>query len=38
MASRASQLSMLSDSECQRILSVLERDFELRQSEYKRLM
>jgi len=35
--SRASELSVLNDEECKRILSVVERDFQLRQKEYKRL-
>ncbi|CAF3582162.1 unnamed protein product, partial [Rotaria sp. Silwood2] len=37
VTSRASDLSILNDDECKRILSVLERDFQLRQQEYKRL-
>jgi hypothetical protein len=36
-ASRTSELSVLNDEECKRILSVIERDFQLRQKEYKRL-
>ena len=36
-ASRASELSILNDDECKRILSVVERDFKLRQQEYERL-
>ncbi len=35
--SRASQLSVLNDDECKRILSVVERDFKLRQKEFDRL-
>jgi hypothetical protein len=35
--SRASQLSILNDDECKRILSVVERDFKLRQKEFERL-
>ena len=35
--SRASELAVLNDDECKRILSVVERDFKLRQKEYKRL-
>jgi hypothetical protein len=35
--SKASQLSILNDDECKRILSVLERDFKLRQKEFDRL-
>ena len=35
--SRASQLSILNDDECKRILSVVERDFKLRQQEFDRL-
>ncbi|CAF1087379.1 unnamed protein product [Adineta steineri] len=37
VTSRASELSILNDDECKRILSVVERDFKLRQKEYKRL-
>jgi hypothetical protein len=35
--SRASELSVLNDDECKRILSVVERDFKLRQKEFQRL-
>ncbi|UJR38119.1 hypothetical protein I4U23_030798 [Adineta vaga] len=37
ITSRASELSILNDDECKRVLSVVERDFKLRQQEYKRL-
>ncbi|CAF1259384.1 unnamed protein product [Rotaria sordida] len=37
VATRASDLSLLNDDECKRILTVLERDFNLRQQEHKRL-
>ncbi|CAF5189106.1 unnamed protein product [Rotaria magnacalcarata] len=37
ISSRASNLSVLNDDECKRILAVLDRDFQLRQKEYKRI-
>ncbi|CAF3295906.1 unnamed protein product [Rotaria socialis] len=37
ISSRASNLSVLNDEECKRILAVLDRDFQLRQIEYKRI-
>ena len=37
VTSRASELSVLNDDECKRILSVVERDFKLRQKEYQRI-
>ncbi|CAF1073433.1 unnamed protein product [Rotaria sp. Silwood1] len=37
VTSRSSDLSLLNDEECKRIVAVLERDFQLRQKEYKRL-
>lgn len=35
--SRASELAVLNDEECKRILAVVERDFKLRQQEFERL-
>lgn len=37
LTSRASELAVLNDDECKRILTVVERDFKLRQKEYERL-
>ena len=34
---RASELSVLNDDECKRIVSVIERDFQLRQQEFQRI-
>ncbi|CAF5162618.1 unnamed protein product, partial [Rotaria magnacalcarata] len=34
--SQSSELSTLSDDEVKRIMSVIERDFKLREKEYKR--